>query len=350
MSEDSIHIDGNYGEGGGSIVRFSMAFAALLKQSLEIDKIRFNRRNPGLRTQHMLGIKLIKQIFGGDLEGAELGSTKIIYKPNRNFILNSDSFSVPISTAASIGLIIQTLQIGMANLQKNLIIYLQGGATYGLWAPSIDYIVNVTLKYLQFFGYDFELNVQKHGFYPKGGAEVYLKLRPSNSINDSILISKRDSITHIKGISIASEQLKKANVAERTAKAAKSVLEKNGFSTEIDHKYVNSNSIGSGITIWTESKFPFGSSEVGRRGISAENVGQTVATNFLQDWSNGGVLDEYMTDQIIPFMALHPSEITTGPLSLHSKTNLWLCNQFLPKTKFDVLNIDNNLFSIKSKV
>ena len=105
--EDLVHIDGSYGEGGGSIVRFSVAFAALLKKPVEITNIRSNRENPGLRIQHLTGINLIQQIFGGTLHGAEVGSTGIKYFPNQNFSFENKNIKIPIETAASIGLIIQ---------------------------------------------------------------------------------------------------------------------------------------------------------------------------------------------------------------------------------------------------
>ena len=346
--EELVQIDGSYGEGGGSIVRFSMAFAALLKKPLEIINIRSNRENPGLRTQHLAGIKLIHQIFGGTLQGAEIGSTKIKYFPKQNFSFEANHIKVPIETAASIGLIIQSIQLELANLQEELTIELIGGATYGMWAPSIDFIEHVTLRYLNLFGINFQIKIEKHGFYPKGGAKVILVINPIKSIKNDLVINKRESISQMKGVSIASKQLEKSQVAERTAKSAQTLLEKNGFTTEIESLYVDSISVGNGITVWTESNFPFGSSNVGQRGVSSEKLGQNLATNFLNDWNNGGVLDEYLTDQIIPFMSLHKSEVLTGPLSQHSATNIWLCNKFLPNSIFEIQNLGKNRFSVKT--
>jgi RNA 3'-phosphate cyclase len=347
--KDKITIDGSYGEGGGSIIRFSMAFAAMMQQPIEINNIRVKRANPGLRTQHLTGIDLINQFYGGSLQGAEVGSTSINFTPNIDFKLSEKNIKVKIETAASIGLIFQSLQLLCSNLDKEFTIELIGGGTYGLWAPSIDYIIHVTLPFLDIFGFDFDIKVAKSGFYPRGGALVFITFKPKKKIiNESkILLKNRDEKPTINGISVASKELQKARVTERIAETAEKSFEKIGFETNFKMSYVNTTSIGSGMTIWTDSKTPFGASIVGQKGVSSEKIAKDIVANFYQDWSNGGIIDEYMTDQLIPFMALQETEILTGPLSEHTKTNIWICKHFFP-VEFEINKVQNNLFSIQS--
>lgn len=349
MEGEFIKIDGSTGEGGGSIVRLSMAFSALLNKPILISNIRSNRSNPGLRTQHLIGINLIQQIFGGELEGSEVGSTQIRYSPQEDFDEVQSHISIKIDTAASIGLIIQTLQLAMVRLKKEFTIEMIGGGTYGLWAPSIDYIKHVTLSYLTYFGINFEIDVVNHGFYPKGGAKVILKLK-SSEMNPKHLVhvAKREGKPEIQGISIASRHLQRAKVATRIANEAIKLFNNSGFNCDINPLYVETSSAGAGITVWTKDDFPFGSSFVSKRGFSSENVARLLVRQFMDDWKNNGMLDEYMTDQIIPFMALYPAEIITGPLSKHTTTNIWISSKFL-STKFDIKELKPNLFSICSK-
>lgn len=349
MDENVISIDGSYGEGGGSIVRLSMAFSALLNKPIFITNIRSNRSNPGLRTQHLIGIKLIQQVFGGKLEGAAVGSTQIRYTPQKEFDEALSHISIKIDTAASIGLIIQTLQLALAKLKSEFTVEMIGGGTYGLWAPSIDYIIHITLSYLRNFGIDFEINVENHGFYPKGGAKVILKLKSNKLLSKhSVEIHKSGDDNVIQGVSIASRHLQKKEVAERTANEAIKLFNNSGFHCDINPLYVDTSSVGAGITVWTQSDFPFGSSFVSKKGLSSENVVRSLVSQFLDDWKNNGILDEYMADQIIPFMALCPTEITTGPLSKHTTTNIWISSKFL-STKFNIQEIKQNLFSISSE-
>ncbi|MBW2072631.1 MAG: hypothetical protein JRI89_15435 [Deltaproteobacteria bacterium] len=55
----SIVIDGSYGEGGGQIVRTSLALAAMSGQRCRITNVRANRSKPGLRPQHLTAVSCL---------------------------------------------------------------------------------------------------------------------------------------------------------------------------------------------------------------------------------------------------------------------------------------------------
>ena len=54
---DFLEIDGSFGEGGGAILRLSAGYSVLFNKPLRIKNIRANRPKPGLRLQHLLGLK-----------------------------------------------------------------------------------------------------------------------------------------------------------------------------------------------------------------------------------------------------------------------------------------------------
>ena len=113
--------------------------------------------------------------------------------------------------------------------------------------------------------------------------------------------------------------------------------------------YAETISFGSGITVCTNI-YPFGSSIVGRKGISSEKVSLEIFNQFTIDWNHGGILDKFMADQIIPLMSLTPSSmITTGsPLSNHVLTNMWVVKKFLP-LDFEISSLNPHLVSISTK-
>ena len=60
-----ICIDGSYGEGGGRILRMSLTLSAILRQSIQMDRIRAGCKKPGLMPQHLTGVQAIARICGG---------------------------------------------------------------------------------------------------------------------------------------------------------------------------------------------------------------------------------------------------------------------------------------------
>ena len=119
---------------------------------------------------------------------------------------------------------------------------------------------------------------------------------------------------------------------------------------EIYEEYVDTLCPGSGITIWTtDNEIPFGKSIVGVKGVRAEKIGEQLSQEFIRDFNTGSPFDEYIVDQLIPFMGLVPgSKILVANLSSHSKTNIWITEQFLP-VKFDITQVNNNLFSLSTR-
>ena len=74
---------------------------------------------------------------------------------------------------------------------------------------------------------------------------------------------------------------------------------------------------------------------LGEKGIKAEDVGKNAALLLKEQITNNSPLDEFMEDQILPYMALAVSKnkeakIKVGKLTKHTKTNIWVIEQFLP--------------------
>merc|ERR1719313_3214782 len=77
-----LDIDGSVLEGGGQILRSTVAYAAILGRACRIRRIRAGRPKPGLARQHLAGIELVRDVCSGQLLGAALGSTSISLCPD----------------------------------------------------------------------------------------------------------------------------------------------------------------------------------------------------------------------------------------------------------------------------
>ena len=324
-----LEIDGSYGEGGGSILRTAVGLSVCTQKPIRIYNIRKNRPQPGLKVQHLQGIKAAAELCGGKIEGAELGSTEIRFFPEKNF---SDKVKVGIETAGSVGLVLQVLQIAILKAEKEVKVEIRGGATYGKWAPPIDFVETVCYKILDKIGYKINLEVERHGFYPKGGARVNAIFYPPSELKGLNLI-EQGKIEKVSGLSVASKQLEEKKVAERQKISSRGeIFNKLQVSPNIKTGYFNTESIGSAITLWltTQNGTILGASKIGEQKLRAEIVGKEASQSLIEDFSAGATIDQHSLDQIIPFLALGKghSELKFSKLTSHAATNIWVCEQF----------------------
>ena len=104
---------------------------------------------------------------------------------------------------------------------------------------------------------------------------------------------------------------------------------------------------GVGATLWAEStKTILGSTVIGEKSMSSEELGQSVALNLLKEIHSGATLDLYAFDQILPFMILAKksgrSICKISKLSSHASTTMWLAKKFFD-IDFKIIQSDDNI-------
>lgn len=332
-----ISIDGSLGEGGGQIIRTALSMSCITKKPFQITNIRKNRPVPGLRSQHLTCVDVISRICDADVKYNYIGSEKLVFKPND--INNKDNYNIDIGTAGSVPLLIQCLLPIAFHINKEKTFNMKGG-TAVKWSPTMRYLENVTIYNLKKFGLNVSIETLKEGFYPKGGGEVNLTLKPSKIKKISV---NENSIKKIFGFSYASYDLQENEVAERQTRGAMDILtDFFDIKPEIVSEYHDIDSTGSAIDIFLGNGFTLGSNSIGQRGKPAELIGKETAMKLKKCFDYP--LDEHMADQIIPFMGLSSEknncEINVPCVSEHCKTNIEIVENFLP-VKFDILK--NNI-------
>jgi RNA 3'-terminal phosphate cyclase (ATP)/RNA 3'-terminal phosphate cyclase (GTP) len=328
-----IDIDGDYGSGGGQILRTAIGLSALTGKPCRVTNIRAKRANPGLREQHLQAIRAVASLCNGTLKGAIIGSPEIEFHPGNAV---SGSLQVTIGTAGSVGLVLQAMLIPAS--ATGLDVKISGGATYGKWAVPVSYLRNVLCPVLKRAGYNVEIAVLKEGFYPKGGAEVRTAARPATF--SPTKITEKGKLVEVRGVSVASSLLKRARVAERQAESASKLLTEHfGIEPEIEVRYADTICPGSGIQVWAETEQSvIGGNALGERGKAAEEVGKDAATMLIEEFKAGAV-DCRAADQLLPYMALASGEILTSRVTDHCRTNAFVIEKFLRVT----FSIEGNL-------
>lgn len=78
---DRIEIDGSYGEGGGQILRTSLAMSLVTGKPFRIDKIRAGRKKPGLMHQHLTAVNAAAQVSQAEVKGNAISSQELCFAP-----------------------------------------------------------------------------------------------------------------------------------------------------------------------------------------------------------------------------------------------------------------------------
>jgi RNA 3'-phosphate cyclase len=314
-----ITINGSLGEGGGQILRTALALSALIGEPVRIENIRVNRPKPGLSFQHLKAVEALCEMTGGRAQGLAVGSTTVEFHPGE---LQPGDYTFDIGTAGSVTLLLQALLLPSAFTGSTLT--LKGG-TDVRWSPPVDYLKRVFLPAVERTDIHVRVEVLSRGFYPRGGGEVVARFLRTGTLRP-LQVVERGNLLRIQGISYSSNL--PGHVVDRMAKSARMTLVREA---KIEKEVSRGPSTGAGIVLWAVyENTVMGASDLGERGVPAEEVGKGAAERLLAEMERGAV-DRHLADQLIPLMALAKgeSEIIVGEMTGHVKTNIKITEEIL---------------------
>lgn len=326
-----IEIDGSQGEGGGQVLRTSLALSIITGQAFHMNKIREHRSKPGLMAQHLKSVDAAAAISKARVEGAKLYSSSLTFSPSE---IRSGRYRFDIGTAGAATLVLQTILIplSLAGTASSVIIT---GGTHVPWSPCFNYLSLQWLHYLQQVGFDARISLDQAGFYPKGGGRISATIRPAKPISP-LRLTQRGSLQKIVGISaVANLPL---DIAERQRRQALLRLQKLrwGNSTpNIRIKIENLRSPVKGTFLLLLAQFEGGRScyfALGKLGKPAERVADEAVDALDSFVETDGVIDQYLVDQLlIPLcISKEESEVRTSIITQHTLTNADIIRTFLP--------------------
>ena len=323
-----ITIDG--GTAGGQLLRTALSLSAITKQPFKITDIRGRRSNPGLQPQHLTAVQAAREICSAEVKGASLKSNSLEFIPHD---LKGGNYTFDIGTAGSTTLLLQTILPVLLKADQPSEVTVLGGTDTKWAVPSMDF-KNVFLEYLDKIGIETEFEIEKFGFYPKGGGKVSLKVCPATLLR-KLDIMKRGNPEMLNIISYCSNDLKKSEVAERMVKSFK---ENFNFDKETvaDIKYFNTLSTGGFINAHVHFQNCILSQTcLAERGKKAEDVGRECAGLLKKELSSESTADIHTSDQLMIYMAMSGGGyIKIAEVTEHMKTNASVIEKFLP-VRFD---------------
>jgi len=333
-----LEINGSYGEGGGQILRNAVALATVINKPIKIKNIRANRPNPGIKAQHYVAIKSIQELCNAETKGLEIGSSKLTFIPGS---FKGGDYKFDIGTAGSITLVFQALILASLKTDTKTNIRLTGG-TDVKWSPTWDYFQHVFIPIIKKTGISVNAQLIKRGYYPRGGGEAEITIRPVSEIK-SLQLDKETEFSIVNGIVHIAELSN--SISTRIKNAAIKTLIKSDLQSNIKVEQNPSLSPGTGITLWTESNdIILGSTVLGEKGLPSEEIGKNAATNLLSEIKSNSTLDIHAFDQLLPYMAIAQgiSSCIVKKISSHAQTNMWLIKRLLGTT-FEAKQGENHI-------
>jgi RNA 3'-terminal phosphate cyclase (ATP) len=329
-----LTIDGSYGEGGGQVLRTSLALSAITGQPVCIEKVRAGRRKPGLRPQHLTGVRAMAKICSARVQGGKLGAQEVTFAPQTEPRAGTYTFDVAQAakggSAGSVSLLLHTVLLPLALAPGTSQLTLRGG-THVAWSPPLDYLKRVYLPTLARMGVRAKVNVKKWGWYPIGGGEVAVKIEGTGPGLDGLDLRDCGELLRVRGVSASSNLPKHIRV--RQERAALQALRSSGINARIQVLDAPSKGQGTVVFLWAECANALaGFTSLGELGKPAERVAEEAARDLLEYVHGDAALDRHLADQLVLPMALarSPSQFTTETVTQHLLTNAWVVNQFLP--------------------
>ncbi|HRX78794.1 MAG TPA: RNA 3'-terminal phosphate cyclase, partial [Pirellulaceae bacterium] len=167
-----ITIDGSKGEGGGQVVRSSLALSLMTGTPVTIDNVRAGRKKPGLLRQHTTAVHAAAEISDARIEGAEIGSKRFVFEPGE---VKAGEYRFSVGSAGSTTLVFQTVLPALMLIESVSTVEVHGG-THNPFAPPFDFLANAYLPLLRKLGPVVEAGECQPGFYPMGGGSFRARI------------------------------------------------------------------------------------------------------------------------------------------------------------------------------
>lgn len=320
----AVAIDGSRGEGGGQILRTSLALSMITGRPLVMERIRAGRAKPGLRRQHLACVQAAARLCSAYVTGAEVGSQALTFEPGP---ITAERLAIDIGTAGSTSLVVQTVLVPAIAAGRAFTATVTGG-THNPMAPPFDFLERVFLPHLRAMGATVELALDRHGFVgdDRVRGQVTLTvgasppLRRIELLDTGPLVARRAEAllcrlpTHIgdRELGVVRDRLgfdaAECRVREVTGGAPANVL-----TVEVER--------ATGRELVTA---------LGEKGLRAELVAERACDELAAFLAADVPVGEHLADQLmLPLAVAGGGRLRCAPLSSHATTNLDTIGRFL---------------------
>lgn len=325
MREGVVDIDGSRGEGGGQILRTSLALSMITGKPLVMRNIRAGRAKPGLRRQHLACVHAARDLCGAVVHGDEVSSRYLEFTPGP---LVGGERTIDIGTMGSSTLVVQTVLLPMIVGGHALRLVIRGG-THNPMAPPFEFLERVFLPLLARMGARVTLSLDRHGFIGERADLGQLTLVVEGEAKLSALeLVDAPPITSRHAVAILARL--PTHVADRELGV---VRERLGWSrAECEVRETRDGGPGNALMLEVERGELVREvvTEIGEKGVRAELVAARACEQLAAYLAANVPVGEHLADQLLlPLALAGAGRFRAAPLSLHATTNIETIGRFL---------------------
>lgn len=322
-----LELDGSFGEGGGQILRTSLALSLLTGRAFHLRNVRARRARPGLQPQHLMSVRAAVAVGGAQTRGASRGSTDLVFEPGP---VRGGAYRFDIGTAGATGLVLHTLYLPLALRGDRPSALTLVGGTHNDKAPCFHFLDVTWRRYLELCGLRVSLRLLRPGFYPRGGGTVEAFLQPAARLH-GVRLEERGPVKASGFSAVAGLD---TTIARRQARRARFRLEERGLEVDIREETWEGGPGTVLAVVLDTAPVPTLFFTLGARGKPAERVADEAVNQVLAYLDSGpGLVDPHSADQLVLPLALAEgsSEYGVSEVTLHLTTNVAVIRRFLDR-------------------
>ncbi|MEO8154784.1 MAG: RNA 3'-terminal phosphate cyclase [Rhizobacter sp.] len=329
-----IEIDASQGEGGGQVLRTSLALSMVTGHAVTLTHIRAKRAKPGLMRQHLACVQAATRICAAQTQGAELGSSTISFAPGA---VQPGHYRFDVGSAGSCLLVLQTVLPPLLLAAQPSHLTLVGG-THNPMAPPFHFIERAFVPLLRRMGADVQLSLRRHGFYPAGGGEIEAVVYPATQGLKPLVLTDRSAL--IEGYAEALAAGIARSVATRELTLVGEAL---GWSGDCLREPVLRQNEGPGNALMATLRYAHHAevfTQFGEKNLSAEQVARRLVSEVRHFERSTAAVGSHLADQLaLPLALAGSGSYTASEITLHASTNFEVIERFLP-VKFERVPAD----------
>ena len=322
-----VEIDGSRGEGGGQILRSSLALALLTGRRVRLTRIRAGRAKPGLAAQHLASVRAAARVGSAHVTGDALGATELSFEPGP---VVSGHYKFDIGTAGAVGLVLHTVYLPLALRGAAGSTVEVTGGTHVRQAPSASFLALTWAGWLERIGLPVGFKLLRTGFFPRGGGHVTLTVPPAAHLRGLEIGDAAPRGRTVGGFAAVAGL--PADVAARMARRAEERLAQAGLRTSLKlETWTGGPGAVIGLSDGSEV-VPALFVGLGERGKPAERVAEDAARELIEHRAGGGV-DEHSADQLVLPLAFASgfSSFPVARVTRHLLTNVETLGYFVTR-------------------